>query len=126
LRFAWRIRSPSTALTAALYATWYQFAGQRHPQYYYARIDDVTAAELRSGVGREVTDQDSDAVVPTLSMLWGKLLWAGEADHLDVLGHFYDELRPSDHTDWLTSGSRFDRRRFKEVLDAIAAFQLES
>jgi hypothetical protein len=125
MRFAWRIRSPSTAVTAALYATWYQFAGQRHPQYFYARVDDANKRMLELGIGREVTDQDSDSVVPTLSMLWGKLLWAGEADHLDVLGHFYDELRPSEHTDWLTSGSRFSRRRFKEVLDAIAEFQLQ-
>jgi hypothetical protein len=81
---------------------------------------------LEMGIGREVTDQDSDSVVPTLSMLWGKLLWAGEADHLDVLGHFYDELQPTEHTDWLTSGSRFNRRGFKEVLDSIAKFQLET
>lgn len=126
MRFAWRIRSPSTAVTAALYATWYQFAGQRHPQYFYARVDEDDRRALELGVGREVTDQDSDSVVPTLSMLWGKLLWVGEADHLDVLGHFFDELRPTEHTDWLTSGSRFNRRRFKEVLDAIASFQLET
>jgi len=124
MRFAWRIRSPYTAFTAALYTTWYQFAGQRHKQYYYAQPSELEQRALRLGVGHEVTDTDSDGIVPTLSMLWGKLLWAGEADHLDVLGHFYDQLKPSNHTDWLTSGSGFNRRTFSEVLDRIAEFQL--
>jgi triacylglycerol lipase len=124
MRFAWRIRSPYAAFTAALYTTWYQFAAQRHKQYYYARPTERQQLALQVGIGHEVTDTDSDGIVPTLSMLWGKLLWAGEADHLDVLGHFYDRLRPTDHTDWLTSGAGFDRRGFAEVLDRIAAFQL--
>jgi pimeloyl-ACP methyl ester carboxylesterase len=124
MRFAWRVRSPYTALTAALYTTWYQFAGQRHKQYDYARLTESEELALRGGVGYPVSDADSDGVVPTLSMIWGKLLWAGEADHLDVIGHFYDRLKPSGHTDWLTSGSAFDRRKFAEVLDAIAKFQL--
>jgi triacylglycerol lipase len=63
--------------------------------------------------------------VPTLSMLWGELIWAGEADHLDVLGHFHDDIQPSSHTDWVTSGARFTRQRFGALLDAIAAFQLK-
>jgi hypothetical protein len=71
-----------------------------------------------------VGDTDSDGIVPTLSMLWGKLLWAGEADHLDVLGHFHDETKPSKHTDWINSGARFSRRSFAEVLDRIVEFQL--
>ncbi len=124
MRFAWRIRSPYAALTAALFTTWYQFAAQRHKQYYYAQPTEQEQLALRLGVGHVVSDTDSDGVVPTLSMLWGKLLWAGEADHLDVLGHFYDRLRPSDHTDWITSGSGFDRRTFGELLDRIAGFQL--
>ena len=124
MRFAWRIRSPYAAFTAALYTTWYQFAGQRHKQYYYAQPTEREQLALQVGIGHEVTDTDSDGIVPTLSMLWGKLLWAGEADHLDVLGHFYDRLRPTDHTDWLTSGAGFDRRGFSEVLDRIATFQL--
>jgi hypothetical protein len=57
-------------------------------------------------------------------MLWGEQLWAGEADHLDVLGHFHDEITPTDHTDWVTSGARFTRQRFAALIDAIASFQL--
>jgi hypothetical protein len=71
-----------------------------------------------------VDDTANDGIVPTLSMLWGKLLFAAEADHLDVLGHFPDDVRPARHVDWLMSGSQFTRRRFDELMDAIAAFQL--
>jgi hypothetical protein len=58
-------------------------------------------------------------------MLHGELIWAGEADHLDVLGHFADdEAAKSPHRDWITSGARFSRKRFNALLDAVAKFQL--
>src|SRR5688500_18847508 len=124
LRMARRIRSPYAALTALLYSTLYQFASQGPKVYPYARPTGREAELLRVGIDHEVTDASNDGVVPTLSMLWGELIWAGEADHLDVLGHFHDEIQPSSHTDWVTSGARFTRQRFGALLDAIAAFQL--
>ena len=59
-----------------------------------------------------------------------ELLWAGEADHLDVLGHFADDaddgkkLGHSRHRDWITSGARFSLMHFNALLDALATFQL--
>ena len=66
------------------------------------------------------------AVTPiTLSeVLWGELLWCGEADHLDILGHFHDDHKPRHHVDWMMSGAHFTRHRFNQVIDAIAAFIL--
>jgi len=81
---------------------------------------------LRTGIEHELGDGTSDGIVPTLSMLWGELLWAGEADHLDVLGHFHDEREKSEHTDWITSGSRFTSQRFGALLDAIVDYQLRA
>jgi hypothetical protein len=124
LRVARRIRSPYAALTALLYSTLYQFASQHPKVYPYARPTAREAELLRVGIDHPVTDASNDGVVPTLSMLWGELIWAGEADHLDVLGHFHDEIQPSAHTDWVTSGARFTRQRFAALLDAIAGFQL--
>ncbi|MDQ2644286.1 MAG: hypothetical protein M3020_10750 [Myxococcota bacterium] len=126
LRVARRIRSPYAALTALLYSTLYQFASQHPKVYPYARPTPREAELLRVAIDPSVTDASNDGVVPTLSMLWGELIWAGEADHLDVLGHFHDDIQPSSHTDWVTSGARFTRQRFGALLDAIAAFQLKA
>ena len=54
------------------------------------------------------------------------LLWCGEGDHLDVLGHFHDDVKPRRHTDWMTSGAHFTRQRFASLMDAIVSFQLEA
>jgi triacylglycerol lipase len=120
-----RIRSPSTAFSAALYATLYQFTGQPHERYGYARLDAAGQAHLKALYGDPITESDSDGIVPTLSMPWGKLVAAVEADHLDTLGHFWDSERPRKHTDWLTSGSGMTRFRFRDMVRKVAAFQLD-
>ena len=126
LRIARRIRSPYAAFTAAAFSTLYQFASQRPSVYPYARPTPRELDFLRAGIDHDINDSVNDGIVPTLSMLWGELLWAGEADHLDVLGHFHDDMPGSDHVDWMTSGSRFSRQRFHAVVDALARFQLAS
>jgi triacylglycerol lipase len=126
LRIARRVRSPYTAFTAAMFSTLYQFAGQRPRVYPYAKPRPRELELLRAGIEHDIDDGISDGIVPTLSMLWGELLWAGEADHLDVLGHFHDEQKDSGHTDWITSGSRFGAQRFGALLDAIVEYQLRS
>jgi len=74
----------------------------------------------------------NDGVVPIRSQLWGRLVWAGLGDHLDVLGHFLDDREPGAvpadrrHRDWLTSSSNFGRREFTALLDAIAKGMLEA
>jgi triacylglycerol lipase len=131
MRLAGRIRSPYTAFTAAVYATLYQFASKVPDVYPYARPTERELSLLRSGIDHEILDSTNDGIVPTLSMLHGSLIWAGEADHLDVLGHFTDD-RDDDarepealkHRDWITSGARFSRKRFNALLDALASFQL--
>jgi hypothetical protein len=90
-----------------------------------------TEAVLRAAFGREVTVPDNDGVVPLRSQLWGTVVWAGLADHLDVLGHFHggeDDAVPSAlrHRDWLVSGSGFDQARFDALMDAIASGMLVS
>lgn len=129
MRLARRIRSPYAAFTAAIYSTLYQFASKVPDVYPYARPTERELSLLRAGIDHEIVDSTNDGIVPTLSMLHGALIWAGEADHLDVLGHFADdaEERSKDavrHRDWITSGARFSRRRFNALLDALAAFQL--
>ncbi len=122
LGLARRIRSPYAALTAAVFSTLSTFASQAHARYPYADPPSKELDELRRAARGRLDEETNDGIVPTLSMLWGQLLWAGEGDHLDVLGHFYDDQKPSQHVDWLTSGARFDRARFASVMDAVAAF----
>ncbi len=125
LRFAKRVRSPYAALTAAMFSTLYGFTSQEHKMYPYAVPDSEDARRLRSEMSGELNARSNDGIVPTLSMLWGKLLWCGEADHLDVLGHFQDDEQPREHVDWVTSGAHFTRKRFGSLMDAVADFQLE-
>jgi len=131
MRFARRIRSPYAAFTAAIYSTLYQFASKVPDVYPYARPTERELSLLRTGIDHEIDDATNDGIVPTLSMLHGTLIWAGEADHLDVLGHFADDeqdarpLGASPHRDWITSGARFSRKRFNALLDAVAKFQLD-
>lgn len=124
LGLAKRIRSPYAALTAAVFSTLYTFTSQAHRRYPYAEPSAEQLDALRHASPGELNDETNDGIVPSLSMLWGKLLWAGEGDHLDVLGHFHDDAKPRRHVDWLTSGAKFDRERFASVMDAIAAFQI--
>jgi triacylglycerol lipase len=131
MRLARRIRSPYAAFTAAIYSTLYQFTSKVPDVYPYARPTERELSLLRTGIDDDIGDSTNDGIVPTLSMLYGKLIWAGEADHLDVLGHFGDdsgdERAPEEarHRDWITSGSRFSRQRFNALLDSLASFQLD-
>jgi triacylglycerol lipase len=90
---------------------------RRYP--YASEAADLERA-IAAGIGRRITARDSDGVVPTLSMIWGDLLWAGPGDHLDVVGHFRDDQRPAVHADWMTTGAQFNRKRFGAMVDALA------
>jgi len=126
MRFARKVRSPYAALTAAMYSTLYQFTSQRHKMYPYANPTPEQREALGQGIRAEVDDKSSDGIVPTLSQLWGDLVWCGDGDHLDVLGHFHDDEKERRHVDWMTSGAHFDRRRFAALMDAVASYQLSA
>ncbi len=125
LKAARRVRGPYMAMTAALYTTLYQITAQHHERYGYARPNDADLTALTQALGKAPTDEHNDGIVPSLSMLWGKLIWSEDADHLDTLGHFHDDQRPTIHTDWLTSGAHLNRSRFLRMMTAIARFQLD-
>ena len=124
IKFAQRLISPYAAATAALFATLYKFTSQRPRMYNYGEPNAQQAEVLRWSFAKPVDDRSNDGVVPSLSMLWGELLWSGEADHLDILGHFHDDQKPAVHTDWMMSGAHFTRARFNQAIDAIARFML--
>lgn len=82
--------------------------------------------QLRAGFDAPPDGSDSDGMVPTLSQVWGEVIAAVRADHLDVCGHFDDPEHDPPHIDWLVSGSRFRRSQFEEVWRGVGEFILEA
>jgi triacylglycerol lipase len=92
-------------------------------------LDPENESKLRAAFGRLPGFRANDGIVPIRSQIWGRLVWAGHADHLDVLGHYGDEEHPPgartadapSHVDWLCSGSHFGGAPFGVMVGAIAA-----
>jgi triacylglycerol lipase len=124
VRFLSSVRSPMAALSATLYSTLHIIASRASKTYPYSSPDATVRETIERALGRELTDQVNDGLVPTASMVWGDLLWEGSADHLDILGHFHGEPG-STHTDWLTSGAGFREDDFEQVMDAVTDFLLD-
>ena len=82
---------------------------------------DENEALLERVFGRTPGARANDGVVPLRSQIWGKVVWAGYADHLDVLGHFRGGPTAPMHNDWLSSGSSFDQMGFEALTRALAA-----
>jgi len=84
------------------------------------RIDPEQAEALRVTFGRVGADAN-DAIVPTLSQVWGRVVACAWGDHLDILGHF-DGGAGSSNNDWLRSLSGFTERDFDSVWGQVADF----
>ena len=117
------LRSPVNALSAAIFSTLYVGAGRTSRIYPPPNPAPEIHEYLDEKLGLPLDNSLNDGLVPTASMVWGSVLWAGTADHLDVLGHFHGD-RDSPHTDWMVSGAGFREEHFEEVMDAVADFQL--
>jgi triacylglycerol lipase len=124
----WRLlrdlRSPVDVLSATVFSTLHVGAGRTSRIYPPPNPAPEAHEYLEKKLGVPLDKSLNDGLVPTTSMIWGNVLWAGTADHLDILGHFRGE-RDSMHTDWMVSGAGFREDDFDEVMDAIAEFQLE-
>jgi hypothetical protein len=125
------LRSPWSALSGAIFAILYSITAEHDRAYPCAApaMDAENEQALLRAFGRVPELRESDGVVPARSQIWGRIAWAGYADHLDVLGHF-DGGRARDgaaaaseprHVDWLCSRSNFDGAQFVAMLDAIAS-----
>ena len=77
---------------------------------------------ILAGLGRHADWRTSDGVVPTLSQIWGEVIWAARADHLDAIGHFEERSRTPPHFDWLCSGTGFRRPDFEAVWRRVVEF----
>jgi triacylglycerol lipase len=65
---------------------------------------------------------DSDGVVPTLSQIWGPVLYFAQADHLDVVGQYGLSTQAARTGDWIPSFSPFGYQQFLELWNRVAEF----
>jgi len=109
---------PSAQAIHAVYRTLYRVAAQM-PRERAPRLAPEPVGVLRRAYGSLPSLQANDGVVPTRSQVWGEIIHAARADHLDVIGHFQDPLRNPPHVDWLATGSAFTREKFEALWTAV-------
>jgi pimeloyl-ACP methyl ester carboxylesterase len=114
--------TPWGALSGTLFATLQKLTQRESPHYPCAPPEGADAL-LATVYAQPPPAVASDGVVPLRSQLWGKVIWGGLGDHLDVVGHFRGE-GDSPHVDWMRSGARFDPQRFDSLVDALTAAML--
>ena len=112
---------PATQAVHALYQGLYRVAG-RPSNGSEPLLTSRQRQALRRAYGTLPRPSANDGIVPTRSQVWGEIIAAANADHLDAIGHFDDPAAQPPHFDWLTSGSGFDRRQFENVWTAVAGF----
>lgn len=96
---------------------------------FYPEPVEAQRPPLAAAYGAVPGHRDSDGIVPTLSQVWGEVIHAAHADHLDVIGHFGATRPGRIDSDWLPSASGFDDRAFTALWSSVAEFvtrQVES
>ncbi|HEX9297581.1 MAG TPA: hypothetical protein VF881_17185 [Polyangiaceae bacterium] len=83
---------------------------------------DAQREKLVKSYGELPSSRDSDGIVPTNSQIWGELVHAASADHLDVVGQFGRTEPEGWSGDWIPSYSAFGAADFKALWSDIAAF----
>jgi len=113
---------PSGQAIHAVYRALYRLAAQT-PRA--APLAPHQSRVLRRAYGALPSVHANDGVVPTRSHVWGDVIHATRADHLDVIGHFNDPARQPPHFDWLASGSGFTRDKFEALWSDVIDYLLD-
>jgi hypothetical protein len=87
-RVARAMLSPWRAVSSTLFTALYGITSRHDERYPCAPLESSSEVELAKAFGEAPPLRANDGVVPVRSQVWGKIVWAGAADHLDVLGHF--------------------------------------
>lgn len=126
VHWARSLLTPWSHLSVPIFATVHRLTSLQSETYPCAPPEGHADRELERMLGHVPPPAANDGIIPVRSQVWGKLVWAGQGDHLDVVGHFQAERGDGSHIDWLSSGSGFDEGRFEAMLDAIVRGILES
>lgn len=130
-------RAPGVSLRAAMAVKFNVYAHASHVFFrllqtltarnsHYFDVRPEQTERIEEAYDRPLSPRSNDGVVPTLSQLWGELIHAARADHLDVCGHFRDPEHDPPHVDWLMSGAGFRRPQFDALWSEVAEFLLRS
>jgi triacylglycerol lipase len=114
---------PYAQLVYPLYTFLYRLAA-RHEARWIPEAVGSQRERLLECFGELPSPRDNDGICPTNSQLWGELVHATTADHLDVVGHFGSAEPAAPEGDWLPSHSGFDATRFERLWSDVAAFIL--
>ncbi|HEX8701949.1 MAG TPA: triacylglycerol lipase [Myxococcaceae bacterium] len=115
---------PYAQITHTVYAFFYGQT-QRMPLNRIPPHTPEQTAALVQAFGALPGPQACDGIVPTRSQVYGKVISAVRADHLDAIGHFDQPAHQPPHVDWLISGSGFRRPQFEKLWKDVADFLLE-
>jgi triacylglycerol lipase len=113
--------NPYAQYLYALYSILHRIAGSGNGRFFPRPVEAQCPPLLRA-YGVLPNHRDSDGIVPTLSQVWGEVIHAARADHLDVVGHFGSASRGRAQSDWLPSASGFDEAAFQALWGSIAEF----
>jgi triacylglycerol lipase len=106
-----------------LYHALYHFAAQM-PRARVPALDAPAAQALRHAYRGLPPSTANDGIVPTRAQVWGEIIQAVQADHLDGIGHFADPAHHPPHFDWITTRSGFTREKFEALWTAVMSFML--
>ena len=116
---------PAAQVTHVVYGALYRLIAST-PSRSARRLTPPETRALRRAYPATPGVEASDGIVPTLSQVWGPVIHAAVADHLDAIGHFRDASHDPPHVDWLVSGSAFDRPHFEALVDDVVRFVADS
>jgi triacylglycerol lipase len=120
-RNAWRsLRDLYAQLMFPVYALLHRIA--RRDALGNPALTPLQELQLASNGVALPTRRDSDGVVPTLSQVWGPVLYFAQADHLDVVGQYGLSGDAAAAGDWIPSYSPFGREQFLELWSTVARF----
>jgi hypothetical protein len=113
--------NPYAQYLYGVYMLLHRVAGLGNGEFYPAPVA-AQRPPLERAYGAVPSHRDSDGIVPTLSQIWGEVIHAARADHLDVVGHFGARRPGRVDSDWLPSGSGFDQAAFAALWASVAEF----
>ncbi len=109
---------PGRTAVAGVFTLMHSITARMHSHYPYPKPSAAQRNALRRQLPFAVDERANDGIVPSASQVYGRVLRAVVADHLDVVGQYH--RADESISDWLPSGSHFTERKFRRLWSDIA------